>query len=126
VMPANSTADLWVRIGFTATAGQGAIAARDTFMLEVASDTDVSATVPVLLGTPLPQGIIVGAIEFSVSSFTPASDLTSGGKPITINGTGFVSPLTVTIGGTLCPGTAVIAGGTTVTGLLVPAGTGSG
>ncbi len=126
IMSANSSADLWVRIGFTATAGQGAVAARDTFSIEVASDTDVSATVPVLLGTPLPQGVIVGAIEFSVTSFTPASDLTSGGKPITINGTGFVSPLTVTIGGTLCPGTPVIAGGTTVTGLLVPAGTGSG
>jgi MYXO-CTERM domain-containing protein len=36
-----------------------------------------------------------------------------------------MSPLTVTIGGTLCGGTAVITGGTQVSGLTVPMGAGT-
>jgi hypothetical protein len=74
---------------------------------------------------PAPNGITVGAIEFGVTNFEPASGLAAGGQAITINGSGFMAPLTVTIGGTLCPGTPVIVGGTQVTGLTVPPGFGT-
>jgi hypothetical protein len=67
----------------------------------------------------------VGAIEFNVSGFNPASALSVGGQPITISGSGFMAPFSVTIGGSLCAGTPVIAGGTQVTGLSVPTGVGA-
>jgi uncharacterized protein (TIGR03382 family) len=37
-----------------------------------------------------------------------------------------MAPFSVTIGGTVCDGTSVIASGTQVTGLTVPAGAGTG
>ncbi len=125
-MPVTSTADLWVRIGFTATAGQGAVALPETFTLSIAAATDVNATTAAVLGTPAPSGISIGAIEFSVTSFVPSNDLPAGGKAITITGTGFVAPLTVTIGGVPCGGTPIIVGGTQVTGFVVPPGSGTG
>lgn len=124
----NSTSeDLWVRVGLTATAGQGVAATPESFTLGVQAAADVSVTggVNVLLGTPNPNSISLGAIEFVVSGFTPLADLPAGGSPITITGSGFMAPLTVTIGGVVCPGTAVITGGTSITGLMVPPGGGT-
>ncbi len=118
-------ADLWVVVGFTATAGQGVSTAPETFNLSIANTTDVSASAPVVFGTPAPTGVTVGAISFSVTNFDPASDSTAGGQAITIAGSGFMAPLSVTIGGALCAGTPVIAGGTQVTGLTVPPGVGA-
>jgi hypothetical protein len=123
-MPVTSTADIWVRIGFTATAGVGALAAPETFSVSIASATDVSATATVLLGTPAPNGTSIGAIEFAVTSFTPTGDLPKGGKLITVQGSGFVAPVTVKIGGVICPGTPVITGGTQISGITVPPGGG--
>lgn len=119
--------DLWVRVGLTSTAGSGVAAAPETFTLGIQNATDVSATggVTVLLSTPAPNSVTLGAIEFNVANFVPIADLPAGGKPITITGSGLMSPLTVTIGGVVCPGTAVITGGTSVTGLFVPPGGGS-
>jgi hypothetical protein len=118
-------ADLWVVIGLTATAGQGIAATPETFSVAIANTTDVSASAPVEFGMPAPNGITVGAIEFSVSNFDPASGLAAGGQALIISGSGFMAPFSATIGGTLCPGTAVIAGGTQVTGLTVPPGFGN-
>ncbi|MCC7509847.1 MAG: IPT/TIG domain-containing protein [Planctomycetes bacterium] len=123
----SSSADLWVRVGLTNTAGAGMATAAETFTLGIQNASDVSATggVTVLLSTPAPNSVTLGAIEFFVTTFDPAGDLPAGGKPITITGSGFLSPLTVTIGGVVCPGTPVITGGTSVTGLIVPPGGGS-
>ena len=57
---------------------------------------------------------------------TPSYDIMSGGANIVLSGSGFLAPLTLTINGVLCPGTPVInVNGTQVTGLKVPAGSGS-
>ncbi len=124
VMPVTSTADLWVRVQLTATAGNGRVATPETFSLSVANAGDVTASTTVLLGTPAPAGVTVGAIEFEVSSFTPANDLPAGGKAISMSGKGFMTPFTVTIDGVVCPGVPNITGGTQVTGLIVPPGGG--
>jgi hypothetical protein len=125
-LPVSGTAELWVRITFTTTAGQGAIATPETFVLAIAGGSDVLASTQALLGTPPPTGVTIGAIEFSVTSFSPPNDLPAGGKPISITGTGFVPPLIVKIKGVVCPGTPNIVGGTQVSGLTVPSGTGTG
>jgi hypothetical protein len=124
VMPVTSSADLWVRVNLTATAGQGVVAIPETFTLSIANAADITASSPALLGTPAPSGVTIGAIEFEVSSFTPPNDLPAGGKAITIAGKGFMLPFTVTIDGVACPGSASITGGTQVTGLIVPPGGG--
>jgi hypothetical protein len=124
IMPVTSTADLWVRVQLTATAGNGRVATPETFSLSIASATDVAASTVVVLGTPAPAGVTVGAIEFEVTSFTPPNDLPAGGKAISMSGKGFMSPLIVTIDGVVCPGTPNITGGTQVTGLVVPPGGG--
>jgi hypothetical protein len=64
--------------------------------------------------------------QVTVSSFTPLSDVSAGGATITVEGTGFVAPFMVQIGGVICPGTSQISRGTQVTGLMVPPGSGSG
>src|SRR5690606_20792359 len=83
-------ADLWVVIHFTATAGDGVSATPETFSLAIANVTDVNATAPVDFGSPAPQGITVGAIEFRVDTFEPTTGLTAGGQPLTIQGSGFM------------------------------------
>jgi hypothetical protein len=118
-------ADLWVVIGLTANAGTGNSAAPETFSVSIANTTDVVATETAVFGTLPPNGITVGAIEFNVTTFNPQGDQPAGGASIAITGSGFMSPLTVTIGGTLCGGTASITGGTNVSGLTVPMGAGS-
>ncbi len=125
VIAPGTYADLWVRLRLTATAGAGLQAAPETFTVSIASPAGVSASSVVLLGNPLPDGVSIGAIAFVVTTFDPPKDLPKGGKPITIEGTGFVTPFSVSIGGVVCPGTPVIAGGTKVTGLYVPPGAGS-
>jgi hypothetical protein len=118
-------ADLWVVIGLTATAGQGVAATPETFSVAIAGASDVTASAPVAFGMPAPAGASIGAIEFNVSTFDPTTAQSGGGQSITISGSGFMAPFTVTIGGAVCPGTAVIAGGTQVTGLTVPPGFGT-
>src|SRR5690606_27872422 len=124
-MAVGQITDLWVVIHFTATAGDGVSATPETFSLAIANVTDVNATAPVDFGSPAPQGITVGAIEFRVDTFEPATGQTAGNQALTIQGSGFMLPLLVTIGGTVCPGTPAISGGTQVAGLTIPAGFGT-
>ncbi len=125
VMPGATGEDLWVRIGLTATAGAGVAAAPETFSMSIANTTDVAASTNVVFGSPAPATVVVSAIEFNVSAFSPPADVPKGGKAVSITGSGFMSPFSVTIGGIQCPGTAVIVGGTQVTGLTVPPGGGN-
>jgi hypothetical protein len=119
-------AELWVTIGFTASAGLGVIPTPETFNLAIAAATDVNASAPVACGVAPPIGITLGAIEFGVANITPLVSSTAGGGTIELAGTGFMAPFSVRIGGSLCAGTPVIAGGTQVTGLEIPAGVGLG
>jgi hypothetical protein len=125
-LPVGTDAELWIRIGLTATAGQGRVANPETFSVTIANPGAVNASSTVLIGTPAPASVSIGAIEFEVSSFAPSNDLPAGGKAINMSGKGFMTPFTVTIGGVVCPGTPSITGGTQVTGLIVPPGGGQG
>lgn len=123
---ANATfKDVWVRVNLLATGGAGA-ATPITFSLSIASALDVQAgAITPLIGTPAPQSSVLSVVDFFVSNFSPLADFQAGGAAITINGSGFMTPFTVTIGGVVCPGSPVITGGTQVTGLLVPTGAGN-
>ncbi|MBX3460540.1 MAG: hypothetical protein KF696_11350 [Planctomycetes bacterium] len=123
---ANATfKDLWVRVNLLATGGAGA-ATPITFSLSIGSALDVQAgAITPLIGTPAPQSSVLSVVDFFVSGFSPLADFQAGGAAITINGSGFMTPFTVTIGGVVCPGSPVITGGTQVTGLLVPTGAGN-
>lgn len=122
----NSTsADIWVRLNVAASAGGST---PETFRLVVLSTSHVAVSggVTVLMGTPAPDSNTLGVVIFNVTSFTPNNGPQAGGTAIIITGSGFTLPFTCTINGTLCTGTPVIAaGGTQVTGLISPAGSGS-
>ena len=119
-----ATVSIWVRLGFSATAGASV---PETFAVSIANAADISVTgATALLGTPAPTSNTTSVVMFFVTTFVPAFDMQTGGAAITITGSGFLSPVTLTIGGAVCPGTAVIgAGGTQITGLTVPPGTGA-
>src|SRR5690606_22161724 len=93
-MAVGQITDLWVVIHFTATAGDGVSATPETFSLAIANVTDVNASAPVDFGSPAPQGITVGAIEFRVDSIAPDTAPAAGGDLLTLQGSGFVAPLT--------------------------------
>ncbi len=121
----SSSADVWVRLNVLASAGGST---PETFRLVVLSTSDVSVVggVTVLFGTPTPDSNTLGVVTFNIATFTPNNGPQVGGTAITITGSGFTLPFTCTINGTLCTGTPVITGGgTQVTGLLSPAGSGS-
>lgn len=122
-VPNSGTRDLWVVVNLTATAGAG-LSSPVTFSLSILATTDVTATSTVVLGTPLPASATLRAVDFFVTSFAPVADILAGGLPITIVGSGFIAPVTVTINGVVCPGTAVVTP-TQITGLIVPPGSGT-
>ncbi|MBK8207767.1 MAG: IPT/TIG domain-containing protein [Planctomycetes bacterium] len=126
VVPNAGSVDLWVRLSLLATAAAGA-SVPETFSLSVPAASAITAGgVTALLGTPAPNSSTLSVVDFFVTTITPVADFPAGGAAITIDGNGFNAPFSVTIGGALCPGTAVINGtGTQVTGLLVPPGTGT-
>jgi hypothetical protein len=116
--------DIWVRVNILASAGLGNSTPL-IYTAGVAAPTDVNTgRVTVLFGTPAPNSNPLGAVEFNVTSFVPLSDLVTGGKAITITGSGFATPVSVRIGGVLCGGTAVVTP-TEITGLTVPPGSGN-
>ena len=113
-----SAVDFWVALRVLAAAGSSL---PEYFGVEIASTADVqtSPTVVVSFGTPGPVSNALGVIVYFVSTFEPLSGW--GNDPITITGSGFTLPLTVSIGGKLATGTPVIdPTGTTVTGLVAP------
>jgi hypothetical protein len=118
--------DLWIVLQVAGTAGGSP---SEDFWAEIvdAGDVYTSTAGVVLLGTVAPVTSTLGVVNFAVTSFVPPDDDQSGGAAITIIGSGFALPVTLTIGGNTCPGTAVVnAGGTEITGLFVPPGTGQG
>lgn len=124
VVPNSGTRDLWVRINMLATAGVGTTSPL-TYNLGITSAGDVNAGgTTVLLGAPAPSSADLGVVDFFVTTFTPTNDAAAGGAAITIDGSGFMTPFEVRIGGIVCPGVALVTP-TQVTGLLVPAGTGT-
>ena len=122
-VPAGGRQDIWVRVNVAPGAAAGALAPQ-TFSLTIAQASDVAASTPVAFGVPAPQGAILTVVNFTVTDFDPSSATTAGGAPITITGTGFLAPFTVTINGAPCGGAAAVTPGQ-VTGLSVPPGSGS-
>jgi hypothetical protein len=124
----NATAiDLWVRLNIVDTAALGEPLPR-TMTMNVNSTASITETtgMTVVLGTPAPQAATLSIVDFFVTTFTPERDHPSGGEPIVITGSGFMTPFSVTIGGVQVAGTPSInAAGTEVTGLIVPPGSGT-
>ncbi len=121
-----NSVDFWVVLNVLAAAGGSP---SDTFSASINATTDIATvtTGNVLLGTPLPNTGTLHVVTYSFTNITPVASLPAGGNPITITGSGFALPVTLTINGVTCPGTAVVnAGGTQITGLTVPPGSGSG
>jgi Synergist-CTERM protein sorting domain-containing protein len=124
-VPTRGSRDIWVRTNLLDTAGAGA-AAQISFTVAIVQGSDVACTVPtVLIGSPPPNGAILNVVDFFVTSVDPLTDAPAGGKQLTITGSGFMSPFTVTIDGVVCPGTPTITP-TMVTGIQVPPGSGTG
>jgi hypothetical protein len=118
--------DLWVVLNIMETAGLNESIPR-TLLLGVSEAQHIqeSTGMTPLLGTPVPQSDTLSIVDFFVSRFQPGTALPGGGQSITITGSGFMQPFSVTIGGVLCPGIATIdPEGTEVKGLIVPQGTG--
>jgi len=100
----------------------------ESFDARIQSPGDVQTVTAgnVAIGTNPPTSGMLHVITYSVTGFTPLQDSYSGGAPITITGSGFALPVTVTIGGVPCTGTASVnAAGTQITGLFVPGGSGT-
>ena len=117
--------DLWVVIAVASTAGGSP---SESFDARIQSPGDVQTVTAgnVAIGTNPPTSGMLHVITYSVTGFTPLQDSYSGGAPITITGSGFALPVTVTIGGVPCTGTASVnAAGTQITGLFVPGGSGT-
>jgi MYXO-CTERM domain-containing protein len=126
-VPVSQHRDIWVVLQTTANAGMGAITTPVTFNARIdnASHVAVTGGVPVLVSSAQsPQTPTLGLIDFQVTGFTPVEDDAAGGAAITVNGSGFMMPFEVRIGGVLAMGTPNITGGTQVTGLTVPPGMG--
>jgi hypothetical protein len=122
-VPNAGSLTFWVVLNLLETAGAGAASAPATFAMEIATANHVATTGTRVLGTPPPASNTLGVVDFFVSSFTPLRDTPNGGADITMEGSGFLTPFTVRIGGVLCQGTPIVAAGTRVTGLRVPEGT---
>jgi hypothetical protein len=123
-MPVSTSADLWILLTVTPNAGSTAIASAETFTMSVLAPGDVQASAPVAVGPPTPQCAVLSAVNFNLTSFSPLEAEQAGGDQIVINGSGFLLPFSVEIGGVACPGTAIVQNGTMVTGLQVPPGKG--
>jgi hypothetical protein len=122
-LPVWSSARLWVVLNTTTNAGIGAAAAVETYTARIAATGDVDAgAAKVVFGTPAPQSNALQLLDFFVTTFDPLESHPVGGVAITIEGSGFLEPFEVRIGGEVCPGTLEIVNAIRVTGLSVPAG----
>ena len=123
---AGTSSDLWAVIDVAATAGGSP---SESFDARIQSPADVQQVTAgnVLIGSQTPQSGMLHVIIFATTGFTPVTDAFAGGAFITITGSGFALPTSCTINGVPCTGTATVnATGTTITGLRVPGGSGSG
>jgi hypothetical protein len=122
---AGTSEDLWVVIDVAATAGASP---SESFNASISAASDVQQVTAgnVVIGSTPPVSGTLRVIVFAVTGFSPLQDAFAGGANITITGSGFAAPISCTINGVLCTGTATAdATGTTITGLRVPAGSGS-
>jgi len=121
----NTDADLWIVYNVLATAGASPAEIFDSGISAAGDIQAVTGGGTITLGTVPPTSATLRVVTYALTSITPTASLPAGGAPITITGSGFATPVTLTIGGINCTGTAVVnAGGTQITGLNVPAGSG--
>ncbi|MCC6575101.1 MAG: IPT/TIG domain-containing protein [Planctomycetes bacterium] len=123
IIPNGASRDLWIRLNVLAAAG-GSVP--DTFQVALDSPLDVSAgSAVVQFAAEAPVSGTLSVVVFAVESFEPRLAYQEGGQSIYILGSGFSMPVTLTIGGVSCPGSAVVSpDGRQITGLIVPPGTG--
>ena len=118
--------DFWVVLDVAATAG-GSPA--EEFQASIAATGDVQVVTAggqVLFGTTPPTGGLLRVVTFTVTNVSPVTGSSNGGTALTITGSGFAAPVTLTINGVPCTGTAVVSvDGTSITGLITPAGLGT-
>jgi len=121
----NTDTDLWVVYNVLATAGASPAEIFDSGIATAGDIQAVTGGGTITLGTVPPTSASLRVVIYALTSITPTASLPAGGAAITITGSGFALPVTLTIGGINCTGTAVVnAGGTQITGLNVPAGSG--
>jgi hypothetical protein len=122
----NTDIDLWIVLNVLASAGGSPYEAFTASLKTAADVNSLTAGGTVKIGSLAPSSGELRVVDFKVDKFSPTVDLFAGGGSVKIEGSGFALPVTVTIGGVACSGAAVIdAGGTLISGLSIPAGTGS-
>ena len=124
-IPMGTNVDFWVVYNVLATAGGSPAEVFDSQIAAAGSVQAVTTGGMVAIGTVAPTSATLRVVTYALTSITPTASLPAGGAAITITGSGFALPVTLTIGGVNCPGVAVVnAGGTQITGLNVPTGSG--
>lgn len=126
VVPPNGHVDIWVILSVNPDVGANPAA---TFEAEVANGSDIIAggNVNLAIGSLPPKIGDLRVVDFAVDSFSPGKAGREGGAPITITGSGFALPVSLSIGGIPADGVAQVnAAGTEITGLFVPEGAGKG
>jgi fibronectin type 3 domain-containing protein len=130
-----STGGLTVTItgtGFLAQAGVTLGGATATGV-NVGSSTSITATTPahvagtvnvVVTNTDAQSATLANAFTYSnpaptVTSISPATGSINGGTPVTITGSGFISPATVNLGGAAATGVTVVSS-TSITATTAP------
>ncbi len=117
-IPNASNVDLWIVTHIPASTGQSLPKSFSTAIVNP-SDTTVSGSASVQFGTPVPTSTEFSIVLFFVTTFSPLQG--RGGQDITITGSGLTPPVSVTIAGVFCTGTASVNGSNTVvTGLTAP------
>ncbi|MDH5641997.1 MAG: hypothetical protein OEY28_11950, partial [Nitrospira sp.] len=110
--------DIWVVLRILAAAGASL---PEYFGVDIAAAGDVLTAPPttVIIGVPAPASSTLGIVVYEVISIDPLVGWDR--MPITITGSGFTLPVTLTIGGVGAPGSPVTnATGTEITGLETP------
>jgi len=126
-VPNGESLTLFLHINVLGSAGKST---PSTYVASFTSPTSVGVPtgVNVLLGTPAPSSASLTIIEYFISLITPTSVAPgTSEQDIVIEGSGFTSPVTLTIGGVYAGGFAQVSpDGTMITGLTVPEHTGTG
>lgn len=115
-VPGATSVELWVVGDFLASAGASV---PDTYQVSIASTSDVNAQGPatVSLGTPAPNSASLSVVIFFV---TTVSSPGFQGDGVSLIGSGFTTPISLSIDGIDLGTASVYSGNTIATGWVVP------
>lgn len=125
MIPDGESRRIFVVINVLSTAGENVAQIVHDFRVALSDPVDVDLEDPiarVVLGMPAPLSATFSVVEWRIDQITPLRSVpVTGGQEITIRGSGFSAPLSLTIGGVDCSGSPQVnANGTEITGLRVP------